>query len=42
MLVRAVVTKPIIIPLSTNPTRNQTIDIDRASFERGAKSPYLK
>ena len=37
----AVVIKPIIIPLSTKPTRNHTMETARAIEDLGDRSPYL-
>ena len=42
MDVRAVVMNPTTMPFKIKPTRNQTIETLRASFDRGDKSPYLK
>lgn len=42
MDVRAVVMNPTTMPFKIKPTRNHTIEIVRASFDRGDKSPYLK
>ena len=37
----AVVIKPIIIPLSTKPTKNHTMETARAIEDLGDRSPYL-
>ena len=37
----AVVIKPIIIPLSTKPTRNHIMETARAIEDLGDRSPYL-